>query len=469
MDGYLEDDHLDDHNALLERFRAKHRELDEARQHVRLYAVLDQGGLTAAERQLLGDLEEQRGVSLYAGSGLGSLEAVGPVLLAMPDVRNIEPLTYSGFADGDSAGERFVRLLSLAKDHAARVTWIWAPHAPDVLVEHLQTLLHASLGTDGEDAWFFFYHPSHLKVLHERLPEATRQYMFGPVHAWWTLDARGGLVELAGEGAPVPSAWSVLPIPADVETALQRAAMPAQVHAWLKHTRMNPATEYSYNRQMAEIAPLVERAHGYGLSRLADLATFVVYGLRYRVDYDQHPHIAALLADTVSQGTPLAPAYRRVKAGVWRELAQSARQRMQARAERERYEDLRESGHIRLRARLVNASGKPVRDVYFDLYGQPHTDRQFLGAAIDDGVVSQKDVVLSPLPGQKLVLCWDDLEILRGGSILRTPHKSEVTVEGDVPPHDHSGLLEMRFEKYGQKVVMRRDEDTWHNAGRGRQ
>lgn len=463
-------DYLDGHNALLERFRAKHRELDEAGQHVCLYALLDQGGLTAAERRAaLGVLEEQHGVSLYAGSGLDSLEAVGPVLLAMPDVRNIKPLTYSSSADGDSAADRFVRLLSLAKAHAARVTWVWTPHDPAALVEHLQTLLHARLGTDGEDAWFFFYYPSHLKVLHERLPDATRQYVFGPVHAWWTLDVHGGLVELEGEGSPVPRGWDVLPIPADVATALERAAMPSQVHAWLQQTRMSPPTRTCYNEQLAEIAPLVDRAHGYRLSRLADLATFVAYGLRYQVDYDQHPQIAAVLADMASQGSPLAAAYRRVKVGVWRELAQSAQQRVQARTARERDEELKKIGHIRLRARIVNESGKPLRSVYFDLHGQPHTDRQFLGAAIDNGVVSQKDGLLSPLPGEKLALCWDDLETLPGGSILRTPRRSEVTVEGDAPLNDHSGLLEMRFEKYGQRVVMYRDEDAWHNARKKQQ
>ncbi|MBB5409217.1 hypothetical protein HDG34_003158 [Paraburkholderia sp. HC6.4b] len=323
-------DDLGDYNAMLERFRAKHRELEEAGQRVRLYALLDQGGLTSQERRSLGDPEEPHGVSLYAGSGLDSLEAVGPVLLEMPDVCSIEPLTYTSLSGDDSTAGRFVRLLSLAWRNAARVTWIWTPHDADALVEHLQTLLHAHLEAD-DDAWFFFYYPSHLNVLYEQLPAATRQYVFGPVHAWWMLDVHGELVELQGECAQVPHAWDVLPIPADVAVALQRAAMPAQVYAWLKQARLGPIDGECYNEQLAQITPLVERAQEvYGLSRLMDLATFVAYGLRYQVDYDLHPEVAAALADTATQGGPLASAYRRVKAGAWRELAQSAPQRVQA-------------------------------------------------------------------------------------------------------------------------------------------
>lgn len=472
MDDYLEDDRLDDHNALLECFRAKHRELDEAGQRVNLYALLDQGALTAPERRALGDMGKQQGASLYAGSGLESLEAVGPVLLALPDVRSIEPLTYCSFADGDSAADRFVRLLSLAKGRAARVTWVWTPHDVDALVAHLQTLLHVRLGTDGEDAWFFFYYPSHLKVLHEQLPEATRRYVFGPVHAWWMLDVHGGLVELAGEGSPVPRAWDVLPIPSDVAAALQRAAMPAQVHAWLQQTRMNPATGHGYNGQLAEIAPLVERAHGYGLDRLADLATFVAYGLRYRVDYEQHPQIAAMLADTVSQGAPLALAYQRVNAAIWRELAQSAPQRVRARTERERDEELKEVGHIRLRTRIVNASGKRLEYVYFVGHGKSRDDRQYIGSVptqISGEVVVRKDDLLSPLPGARLVLGWDEIAFLPSGRGYRTPCERKVAIQGEIPLDDDSGVLEIRFEKYEQTVVMYRDESAWRDLGRGGQ
>jgi len=458
-------DELNSYDALLTRFRAKQEELEEAGQHPYLYAVLDRGGLTSPERHNLGKLAELEGVSLYAGSGLDSLEAAGPVLLAMPDMRDIGPLTYTDFSNGDSPVERFVSLLSLAKQHAARVTWIWTPHEADALVQHLQTLLHARLGIDGDDAWFFFYYPSHLKVLHGQLPEKTRRYVFGPIYAWWTLGVEGDLVELTGEGSEVPRACDVLFIPADVAAAIHREAMPAQVHAWLGQTRLNPEAGRSYNAQLAEIVPLIERAHGYGLSRLMDLATFVVYGLRYRVDYDLHPQIVAAVADTVSKNEPLATAYRHVTVDVWLELAQSAQQREQVRRERERYDELKKVGHIRLPCRIANASGKSLRTVYFDLHGRVGAARQYLGAAIDDGVILQKGSLLSPLPGDKLVLHWDDLEVLPTGGILRVPRDHEITVEGELPSDDHSGLLEVRFEQYVQRVVVHRNGMSLHDAG----
>ena len=472
MDDYLEDDQLDDYNALLERFRTKWRELDAAGQRVRLYAVLDQAGLTEAERRTLGNPDRPQGVSLYAGSGLESLEAIGPVLLEMPDVRDIKPLTYSSFVDSDSSTDRFLRLLSLAKERAACVTWVWTPHDAHVLVEHLQTLLHARLGTDGEDAWFFFYSPAHLKVLHERLPETTHAYAFGPVHAWWMLDVHGGMVELEGAGSPVPRAWDVLPIPVDVATALQRAAMPTQVYAWLKQARMIPATAQSHNSQMAEIIPMVERAHGYGLGRRADLATFVAYGLRYRMDYDKHPKIAAVLAETISQGAQLASAYRRIEATIWRELTESALQSMQAPMEREQPEEPKGVGQIRLRTSIVNMSGKHLQFLYFLPYGKSRDDRQYIGSVPTqtfDEVVVQKDDLLAPLPGDRLVLSWDDISLLPSGRSYRTPCESQVTVEGEMPRDGDSGVLELRFEKSGQKVVMYRNEDARRNARRSRQ
>jgi hypothetical protein len=471
-------DNLDYQKTTLERFRAKYRDLDEAQKSVHLYALLDQGGLTEGERQACADLlDRHRSVSLYAGSGLGDLEAVGPVLLGIPDLRSDEPLTDFSFLDADPDTDTFVWLLSLAQGHAACVTWIWTPHDADTLVEHLQTLLHARLGTDGEDAWFFFYHPSHLKVLHEALPEATRQYMFGPVHAWWMLDAHGRLVELAGEGLPVPRGWEVLPIPADVVEALQRAAMPTQVHAWLQQTRMNPTTGYRYNDQMAEIVPLVERAFEHGLSGPADVATFVAYGLRYQLDYDRHAQLGTVLAEAAAHGEPLAPAYRCVEKGVWRELAQSAPQRVRALAERRRYEELdrqyealKKAGHVRLRARIVNASGKLLQDMYFVPYGKKaREDRQYLGSI--DGqmsveVVVQKDELLSPLPGEKLVLHWVESTLLQSGRGYRTDYESEISIEGEVPLADGSGLLELWFGVYDKRVVMYQDENAWRKAGR---
>lgn len=452
------------------RFQTKRRELDEAGQPIRLYALLDQGGLTSRERQQLRYVPQRsHGVSLYAGSGLDSLEAVGPVLLALPDPRKTSPLTFPRPPEDDAGTDILVRLLSLATDHAARVTWIWASHDMDTLVAHLQTLLHARLDSDGNDAWFFFYHPSHIKVLHERLPEATRRYMFGPLHAWWSLDLDGALVELDGEGLPVPTAWEVLPIPDDVVAVLQREAMPALLHSWLQRTRLNPRNERRYNDELAQIVPLVERARSHGLGPLEDVATFVAYGLRYGVDYDRHPQLAAALADTVAEKGPLATAYRRTRTDVWQELAQSTEQRVRAQAQRDRYEALEKLGHVRLRVLIVNASGIAVQCLCVDPHGTSTVGRQHLGSV--DGLrsgewESTQAGFVSPLPGEKLKLHWDEVNVLPGGRPYRTYRENDIFIEGEVPPDDHSGVLEIRFEKYTQRAVMYPDEDARQHAGR---
>jgi Domain of unknown function (DUF4123) len=463
--------YLDYENAMLERFRAKHRELLATHRRVHLYAVLDQAALSWHENQYLGSaLDALQRMSLYAGSGLGDLEAIGPALLAMPDLRSAGPLTSSSFStSAPTPADMFVRLLALARRNTARVTWVWTPHEMGTLVEHLQTLLHARLGADNEDAWFFFYQPSHLKVLHELLPDVTRRHVFGPIHAWWTLDLHGGLVELAGEGAPVPRAWEVFPVPADVVTALQREAMPVQVHAWLQKTRLNPTNARDRNGQVAEIAPLVKRALDYGLASKADVVTFVVYGLRYRVDYDQHPHLQALLIEAATQSRPLAHVYRGVSSDVWRELAQDAQQRVDAQTGRARHAVLKNEGHVRIRARIVNASGAAINNLYFDLPGSPQAKRQYVGTIegrLFGEVVHQRDELLAPLPGEKLTLHWQELVTLPSGGGFLSYRKRDLVVEGDVPLDDRSGLLEIWFGQFGQAMVMHRDEASCRNMGR---
>lgn len=145
------------------------------------------------------------------------------------------------------------------------------------------------------------------------------------------LDVNGRLVELAGESEPVAPAWDAFPVPAEVVTALQRAAMPVQVLTWLKKARLNLTATTFRNGQLAEIEPLVHRAMDYGLAGMGDVATFVVYGLRYKVDYEQHPHLQALLTGAAAQRRPLAQAFRDVDPDVWHELAETAQQRVEAR------------------------------------------------------------------------------------------------------------------------------------------
>ena len=104
--------YLDYENAILERFRAKHRDLLAGSAVVNLYAMVDPSALWQIERQARGKcLESLQRMPLYAGSGLDLLEATGPVLLAMPDLRSTGPLTSSSFSDRHpTAADAFVRL-----------------------------------------------------------------------------------------------------------------------------------------------------------------------------------------------------------------------------------------------------------------------------------------------------------------------------------------------------------------------
>ncbi|WP_214608469.1 hypothetical protein, partial [Cupriavidus metallidurans] len=307
--------------------------------------------------------------------------------------------------------------------------------------------------------------PSHLKVLHERLPEATRRHAFGPIHAWWMLDVNGRLVELAGESEPVAPAWDAFPVPAEVVTALQRAAMPVQVLTWLKKARLNLTATTFRNGQLAEIEPLVHRAMDYGLAGMGDVATFVVYGLRYKVDYEQHPHLQALLTGAAAQRRPLAQAFRDVDPDVWHELAETAQQRVEARMVSARHVEMKKTGYLRLRARVVNDTGGVIGGVFFDL--SVHPDRQYIGNI--DGrtygeTVLDKVALLSPLPGDKLTLFWDESHSYAPGRYMRTPRKLEFIVKGELPNDENSGLLEIRFTKYGQSVVMHKDAAVFNHT-----
>jgi hypothetical protein len=108
--------------------------------------------------------------------------------------------------------------------------------------------------------------------------------------------------------------------------------------------------------------------------------------------------------------------------------------------------------------------------MYFVPYGKKaREDRQYLGSI--DGqmsveVVVQKDELLSPLPGEKLVLHWVESTLLQSGRGYRTDYESEISIEGEVPLADGSGLLELWFGVYDKRVVMYQDENAWRKAGR---
>lgn len=462
--------YLDYENAMLERFRAKHRDLVAADTPANLYALVDPVALRWYEvpdrSRWLTPLQR---MPLYAGSGLEGLEATGPVLLAMPDLRSTGTLTVSSFsAHAPTAADAFVNLLGRSTRNTSHVTWIWSPHQMAALVEHLQTLLHARLGPDDRDVWFFFYQPSHLRVLHERLPEATRRYMFGPIHAWWMLDRHHSLVELTGDSLPIPTPWEALPVPADVVAALQRAAMPQQVHAWLRKTRLTLTGTPFHNEQLAEIEPLVDRALNYRLAGKQDLQTFVVYGLRFKVDYDKHPRLQAPLTDAVARSQPLVKAYRDVHHEVWSQLAATAQQRVEASEICARQAEMKKAGHVRLRARIVNDTGGTIYGLVIDL--PMHAQRQFLGS-IEGSPYREstldKDAVLSPLPGDKLILRWDESTAYGSGRSMCTPHRRELVVKGELPNDEKSGVLEIYFGKFGQAVVMHKGKDDLNHAKKG--
>lgn len=46
------------------------------------------------------------------------------------------------------------------------------------------------------------------------------------------------------------------------------------------------------------------------------------------------------------------------------------------------------------------------------------------------------------------MLSWEEILFLPGGRGYRSPCECEVTVEGEIPLDDDSGVLEIRFEKY---------------------
>jgi hypothetical protein len=113
-------------NNLLARFRTKHAELAAAGAHVRLYALIDSAAMTRRETDFLyKGLDDLLRTSLYAGSGLATLEETGPSVVAMPDLRGNEMVGRST-GNGSSAGpiNLFLRLIRLARRNVQLVSWI---------------------------------------------------------------------------------------------------------------------------------------------------------------------------------------------------------------------------------------------------------------------------------------------------------------------------------------------------------
>ncbi|WP_231337584.1 DUF4123 domain-containing protein [Paraburkholderia sprentiae] len=329
---------------MLDRFRDQYAAYKAAHPQLKLYALIDYAAMSGKWRYPLSDIiGTMPRVPLYGDTGLDDLAATGPFLIACPEPAGVEPL-------------RVLRsLLSLAKRDNRFVSWLWTTHEVEPLVGHLQTLLHAWLGPDGEDAWFFFHQPAYLPVLHRTLPEETRRYMFGVCLAWWCLDYREALVELPGENLRIPTAWEAFPMPGNVVDALYHAGAPTQVRAWLQRARPEVLdNEVHSNEQLQQLAPLIEQAFGYGVTDKVDQGVYAAAGLLYGRQYDDHPALKAVLTQFGSGKTTLVDAYAALGDGVWQEVATTARQRAVEAAALAHQAKLRERGYVSMRLKVVN-------------------------------------------------------------------------------------------------------------------
>jgi hypothetical protein len=290
---------LTPNDPLLDRFRDQYAAYKATHAQLRLYALIDLTAMSGDWQYSLSNIiNAMPRVPLYGQTGLDDLSATGPFLIACPEPEGIEPLQV------------YRSLLSLTRRDSRFVSWLWATHEVEPLVGHLQTLLHAQLGPDGDDAWFFFHQPAYLPVLHRTLPEETRRYMFGPCLAWWCMDYCGALVELPGESLRIPKAWEALPVPEDVVDALHRAGAPAQVRAWLQRARPDVLDNTVHaNEQLQQLAPFVEQAFAYGLTGKVDQGVYAAAGLLYGRQYDEHPALQAVLTQFRNGKKALIDAY----------------------------------------------------------------------------------------------------------------------------------------------------------------
>jgi len=416
----------------LDRFRDQYAAYIAAHPKLRIYALIDPATIPGYwQRGLIQDIQELPRVPLYGNTGLDDLTASGPFLIPCPAPVGKEPL-------------RVVQsLLSLARRDNGFVSWLWTVHDVEPLINHLQTLLHARLEPEDQDAWFFFHQPAYLPVLHRTLPEETRRYMFGSCLAWWCLGYDGALIELPGENLRIPDACDVLPIPENVMNALHRAGAPAQVRDWLQRARpdlLDHALET--NGQLRQVAPLVERALGYGMTEKLDQVVYVGTGLLYGLPYDEHPALQTVLTTFASRNTPrLIDAYATLDDDVWHEVATAARQRAEMAAVKAHQAKLAEYGWASLPTKVVNETSVFRDNVEIEVVDGYVTTRESLGD-IGVGDFGAKEIELKsariPIPGTRVTV----KAIGPNGM-----HSIEAVVTGELPRAEGEGVAIVTFAR----------------------
>lgn len=418
-------------DPVLERFRDRYAAYKAAYPRLYLYALIDIAALAENGQHLLSDITQAMPlVSLYNDTGLDNLSEKGPCLFGCPAPEGIEPLRM------------FRLLLGLARQDNRVVSWLWSTHEIDPFVDHLQTLLHARLESDGADTWFFFHQPGYLPVLHRTLPDDARDYMFGPCLEWWCLDYTGALIELPGGNLPIPTARDIFSIPEYVEREICRASAPAQVLAWLQRARPEVIdVVLDMNGQLRQVAPFVERAFEYGLAEKLDQGVYAATGLLYGRQYDDHPGLKTTLTQFRSGKGTLIDAYIALGERVWREVADTARQRAADTHAQAYHAKLRELGYAALRVKVVNDTdvGKRKIELLFggDSYRRSVTlgdvdDRGFEAATVEIGCANV------PVPGTAAIVKW----VGPMGS-----SSDEVVVTGNLPRADGEGLAIVRFSR----------------------
>lgn len=416
---------------LLDRFRDQYAAYRATHPRAQLYALLDVASMVPNWQHFLADaIRAMPRVPLYGNTGLDDLAATGPFLIVCPPPEGDEPL------------RAYRSLLGLAGRDSRFVSWLWATHEVEPLVDHLQTLLHAKLGSAGEDAWFFFHQPAYLPVLHRTLPAETRRYVFGPCLSWWCLDYRSEFVELPGENLPIPRAWDALPVPDEVVDALHRAGAPVQVRAWLQRARPDVLDHRVYsNDQLQQVTPLVEQAFGYGVTEKTDQGVYVAAGLLYGRQYDDHPALQAVLAQFRGGKTALIDAYAALGDGVWNEVAATARQRAAEAATEAHQAKLREDGHATMQVRIVNDTPLHKRKIKIESTGDHFTTSASLGDIDPNGFEPTRRIVAAariPVPGTRVTVKW----IGPMGE-----NSDDALVAGELPRADGEGLAVVTFAR----------------------